>query len=56
MKKTKKILKISKNKSLEELEKYGFYKGDGYYKNIAYYYDGSSRAKLTKQLILCKRV
>ena len=21
-----------------------FYKGDGYYKNIAYYYDGSSRA------------
>ena len=44
IKKTKEILKISKDKSLEELEKYGFYKGDGYYKNIAYYYDGSSRA------------
>lgn len=44
MKKTRKILKINKDKSLEELEKYGFYKGDGYYKNIAYYYDGSSRA------------
>ena len=45
MKKTKKILKISKDKYLEELEKYGIYKGDGYYKNIAYYYDGSLRAK-----------
>ena len=44
MKKTKKILKINKDKNLEELEKYGFYKGDDYYKNIAYYYDGSARA------------
>lgn len=44
MKKTKKKLKISESIDLKELEKYGFYKNDGRYENVKYYYDGGKNA------------